>query len=691
MSDRLRMLAERHGVELHYRDARGSTVSADLRVVARLLQDMGVLSGNEDGESTAEPALPPVLVVHPRDGTVNVGLLNAPERIAWIVRLEGGEVRHGVADAIRKPCRDGNRFAHSIELAGVPFGYHDLELPELKARASLIVAPSHCYLPKRFREGLRSWGISLQLYLLRSGRNWGIGDFSDLARLAGITGGWGCDALGLNPLHQMFPDKPEHASPYSPASRCFLNILYIDVEAIPEFEVSRARNLVASPAFQAALAKCRGSAHVDYTRATRLKLEALRLVFDQFATSAGEERKRDFSGFLQDGGDALRSSSLFQTLRNHFTQLDPTLEAWQRWPEAFRSPASAEVVRFGHEHRNEIQFFSWLQWIADRQLSAASEAAAAAGMTIGLYRDLAVGSDRTGCETWARPKSFLRSTAVGAPPDILNPAGQNWGLPPFNPVTLRMQAYRPFIDLVRANMRHAGGLRIDHVMGLQRLYCIPEGVPASEGASVNYPIDDFIGILALESHRSGCLVVGEDLGTVPAGFREKMAAANILSYRVIFFEQDGEAGFIPPDRYPDLAVAVAGSHDLPTLRSWLAEADIEVKRRLGLYPSEDEVARQRSRRSAERSAVLRALELSHPVPPEQFSVAVHRFLGRTRSILAMAQLDDLLGEDEPVNVPATSTEHPNWRRKYSLALEAWVENRAAREPVDAIRSERPGK
>jgi 4-alpha-glucanotransferase len=411
-------------------------------------------------------------------------------------------------------------------------------------------------------------------------------------------------------------------------------------------------------------------------------------VFDRFRSNAIDLRKGQFATFEEEGGDALQSSSLFQALRDHFSLLDPTQNAWRRWPKPFRSPTSAEAIRFGHEHQNEIQFFNWLQWVADQQLLAASEAATAAGMKIGLYRDLAIGCDRTGCETWSRPSAFLDSTQVGAPPDILNPSGQNWGLPPFNPVALQMQAYKPFIDLVRANMRHAGGLRIDHVMGLQRLYCIPEGSPASEGAYISYTIEDLIGILALESHRSRCLVVGEDLGTVPAGFREKMAASNILSYRVLFFEQDDENSFISPEKYPTLAVAVAGSHDLPTLRSWLIEADIELKQRLGLYPSDDEVVLQRSLRRGERAAVLKALDVPHPASGEQFSVAVHRFLGRTRSISAMAQLDDLLGEHEPVNVPATSTQHPNWRRKYSLALDELFENQAARKLIEAIRSER---
>jgi 4-alpha-glucanotransferase len=689
MSERLKAIAERYGIALQYQDARGNTVSTDLRVVNQLLRSMGVLTADTGDcrASIEEPLLPPVLVVRPEDGAIYIDLSNDLNRrqLDWVVRLENGEVLKGTARIIRKStCAE----TLSLVLPDLAFGYHKLELPELSASVSLIVAPSRCYLPEKFREGERSWGISLQLYLLRSRSNWGIGDFGDLARLATITAHLGCDALGLNPLHQMFPDKPEHASPYSPASRSFLNIMYIDVHLIPEYQVSGADKLIASDTFAADIANCRARPHVDYTSVTRLKLEALGLVFDGFKSHATKERNQEFSSFLEQGGDALRFSSLFQVLRDHFSRTEPTLDTWKCWPMPFHSPVSAESIQFSSDHQNEIEFYSWLQWIADQQLRDASAVALEAGMEVGLYRDLAVGCDRTGCETWSNPSDFLECAQVGAPPDILNPSGQNWGLPPFNPVALKMKAYKPFVDLVRANMRHAGGLRIDHVMGLQRLYCIPEGSAPSNGAFISYPIDDLIGILALESHRNRCLVVGEDLGTVPEGFREKMAAANILSYRVLFFEQNEQDGFVQPEQYPALAVAVAGSHDLPTLRGWLVETDIELKDRLGLYPSEDEVAAQRSRRSNERRAVLKALQLPRPIEPEQFSVAVHRFLSRAASMLTMVQLDDLLGEDDPVNVPATSTEHPNWRRRYSSALEDLLEHGPALKQIEVILSER---
>ena len=294
-------------------------------------------------------------------------------------------------------------------------------------------------------------------------------------------------------------------------------------------------------------------------------------------------------------------------------------------------------------------------------------------MAVGLYRDLAVGADRAGAETWANAAAVVSGAQVGAPPDIHNPAGQNWGLPPFHPHALREEGYRSFIELVRANMRHAGGLRIDHVMGLQHLYWVPQGQPASAGAYVRYPLEDLIGILALESHRQRCLIVGEDLGTVPEGFRERMAEANILSYRVLFFEQEPETcAFLPPAAYPALALAAVGSHDLPTLRGWWEERDLDLKEQLGLFRGPREAARQREARDRDRMQLLRALRSERLLPANgepdipTLSRAAHAFLARTPSALAMVQIDDLTDEADPVNVPATSDEHPNWRRRLSM-------------------------
>ena len=328
------------------------------------------------------------------------------------------------------------------------------------------------------------------------------------------------------------------------------------------------------------------------------------------------------------------------------------------------------MKRFVIEHADLVTFQCWLQHVADTQLQAA--ASAVAPMVIGLYRDLAVGADPAGAETWSNQRSVVSLAQIGAPPDIYNPPGQDWGLPPFNPMALREEGYQGFIDLVRANMRHAGGLRIDHVMGLSQLYWVPRGRTPRDGAYVEYPIDDLVGILALESQRQKCLVVGEDLGTVPAGFRERMAAANILSYRVLYFERD-EHGFLPPERYPELALAVVSSHDLPTLRAWWEVSDLDLKAKLELFPTPDDrhIARRERKRDIDqlRQALRREALIGDRAGADALFSAAHAYLGRTPCMLATVQLDDITDETEPVNVPTTSGERANWRRRSSLSLE----------------------
>jgi 4-alpha-glucanotransferase len=297
-------------------------------------------------------------------------------------------------------------------------------------------------------------------------------------------------------------------------------------------------------------------------------------------------------------------------------------------------------------------------------------------MQVGLYRDLAVGTDSNGAATWSNPGAVVSGASAGAPPDVFNPAGQDWGLPPFHPRALYQTGYRNFISLVRANMRHAGGLRIDHVMALQHLYWVPAGKSPRDGAYVQYPMEDLIGIIALESQRNQCLAVGEDLGTVPDGFRERMQKARILSYRVLFFEQDCATGALrSPAEYPRLSIAVAGSHDLPTIRGWWQGTDLDIKERLGLVPAPKDLQDARAQRERDRRELLRALRseglLRGDTQPgtEQLTDAVHAWLARTASLIAMVQLDDITAEADPVNVPSTSGEHPNWRRRLSLTLE----------------------
>jgi len=686
----LHRLAERMGIEPEFRDVRGQMVRASTEAKHALLAAMGHAVRDEAAAAEALTALdradwlsplPPVLVV--REGAhVEVELVLPAETttmIAWRLDLEEGGRRSGRV-AFKQlewiAARDlgGQRIERRELLLGddLPCGYHHLTVAPGGASMTLVVTPGQCWLPAG---APRLWGIATQLYLLRSGNNWGIGDYTDLRNLVDLAASHGAAVIGLNPLHAMFIDNPGHASPYSPASRLLLNVLNIDVAAIPEL---RDRSeLLAARTYQEQIETCRATRLVDYAAVTRLKMSVLEKLFDICRSAPEEPRWRVFQTFRSERGAVLEQNCLFLALREHFARKDAARADWHNWPDEYTDPASPAVAEFKRRNQGRIDFLAWTQWLADSQLSEAASAASRRGMAVGLYRDLAIGADRSGSETWVNPSAVVSGAQVGAPPDIGNPVGQDWGLPPFLPRALRQQGYRGFIDLIRANMRHAGGLRIDHVMGLQHLWWVPAGKTPADGAYVRYPMDDLIGILALESHRHHCLVVGEDLGTVPEGFREAMTAANILSYRVLFFEQDGASGeFLPSEGYPKLALAVVGNHDLPTLRGWWEGRDLELKAHLDLFPGgSEEAAGQCEVRSRDRSLLLKALKREGLLPsgeqPDAATLAraVHAYLARTPSILAMAQIDDLTGEADPVNMPTTSNEHPNWRRRLRMTLE----------------------
>jgi malto-oligosyltrehalose trehalohydrolase/4-alpha-glucanotransferase len=692
-------LAERLGIESEFRDARGATVRASAATKRSLLAAMGITAADEAQADAALEAmdraewlraLPSVQVIRADSGRPAVEVVMPADtgQITWRVTLEDGteraeRVEFGQLNLVDERSFDSRQLQRRrfVLPADLPWGYHSLAVDPGDATMTLVLTPGRCWLPPVLNGGRRLWGIAAQLYLLRSATNWGIGDFGDLCSLVRLAGARGADVIGLNPLHAMFSDDPEHASPYSPASRLLLNILNIDVREVPELlNCPETLELVNSEAFQQKLEACRAKHLVDYTEVTAIKLSVLERLFALCRGAADLARWRAFEAFRRERGEVLERNCLFLALREYFAREDPSHADWHTWPEQYRDPASPAVARFAEEHRSRLDFLTWLQWVADDQLARAAAAATEARMAIGLYRDLAVGADRAGAETWADTAAVVSGAQVGAPPDIYNPAGQNWGLPPFHPRALKEEGYRSFIQLVRANMRHAGGLRIDHIMGLHHLYWIPRGQMPEAGAYVRYPLDDLVGILALESHRRRCLIVGEDLGTVPQGFREHMAEANILSYRVLVFEQDARTGsFLPPKAYPVPALAVVGSHDLPTLRGWWEARDLDLKEHLGLFPNAGEATRQRQMRDRDRSQLLLALRREGLLPQDSqpdiptLSRAAHAFLARSPCVLAMAQIDDLTDEADPVNVPTTADEHPNWRRRLSMTLDEMAE------------------
>lgn len=565
-----------------------------------------------------------------------------------------------------------------------PPGYHRLEIsgPELEAHVPLIVTPVRAHLPEEWNRGGGDglgWGLAVQLYGLRSQRNRGYGDLTDLSHLAGISHLLGAATLGINPLHALFPGQPSRCSPYSPLSRLFLNPLYIDVEAVPEFATCvEARELAATAGSRDRLAKARAAAMIDPAAIAALKEPVLAALWAHFRDSVlaqNGDRAAAFRRFVAEGGERLEDFGRFLAMSE---VLGTSAQGnWRSWPAAYHDPRADEVARFADGHRDRVDFHLYLQWLAEEQLAGAAGVATA--MPLGLYRDMAVGFDRDGFDAWVFANTVPEEIAVGCPPDIRNPLGQNWGVCAFAPRLLKEAAYAPWIELLRANMRHAGMLRIDHAFQLARLFWIPLGRPATEGGYLRYPMDDLIGILALESRRNRCVVVAEDLGTFPEGFRTKMAEAGGLSFRLLHRERTPDRDYLAPETYPRQAVVVAGTHDHATLSGFWSGRDVEVRTALNLYPNAHAAAEAKSQRPDDRRRLLDALarqsgfdgpiEDTDGKPSPELVLAVHRYLAATPSCLVLVQIEDLLGQPDQMNVPGTVDEYPNWLRRGLVDIE----------------------
>ncbi len=492
-----------------------------------------------------------------------------------------------------------------LRLPPQPLGYHALHVDAATlATSKLIVAPERCYLPTEFRSR-KYWGVTAQLYAIKSRNNWGIGDFGDLRAVVDWLAVHGADAVGLNPLHGLFLDEPRDASPYSPNSRRFLNPLYLDVTAIPDFaESPETRALLDKPALFDALRAARASSFVDYPAVASTKLAILNELYRHFSTThMGYAGSRDveFQRYITEAGDDLRRFAIFQALSEHFGTHE-----WAKWPNEYQSAGSDGVTQFERSRAHRVLFFQYLQWQCQSQHSAVAERTCERGMKLGLYGDLAVSVSSASADHWANQDIFVRDARVGAPPDPFNESGQEWGVVPLNPRNLRATGYAHFASLLRANMQCAGALRIDHVMGWQRLFIIPAGAAPADGAYLRFPLSDLLSVAALESHRNKCLLVGEDLGTVPAGFRERMADANILSCRILYFEQE-QGSFHRPEEFPELACVSAATHDLATLRGYWMADDISAKSRIGIFKSSEEEQRALVERARDKALLLQAL------------------------------------------------------------------------------------
>ena len=508
------------------------------------------------------------------------------------------------------------------------------------------------------------WLLAVQLYSLKSERNWGIGDFTDLEAMLKIAAGLGAAGVGLNPLHALFDDRPQDCSPYSPNSRSFLNPLYIDVGKLPG---------VTPPAN---LADLRGEGRVDYRDVAAAKWTALREAFAAHRASPDKKAIADFEAFRREQGALLDRFACFEALRDH------NVGPWWEWADMWAHPDDGECakLRAGPE-AEAIAFTEYVQWIADRQLRACRDLGDQLGLSVGLYLDVAVGVQADGFDAWNEQIAISRHLAVGAPPDALQPAGQNWGLAGFNAAGLEVQSFAPFRDMLRSAMRYAGAIRLDHVLGLKRLYLVPHGFDAKDGVYVQMPFEALLAVTAQESVANRCVVIGEDLGTVPEGFREQLNGRGVWSYRVMMFERDYHNGrFADAGSYPTDALVTFNTHDLATYRGWRDFHDLNVKRALGLDPGESDESRHHA------LAMLSEILRHNGIDGDDFN-AVVRFLARTPSRVLVVSLEDLLGIADQPNIPGTINEHPNWRQR----LPVDVDEIASRIDADALRAALDGR
>ena len=609
--------------------------------------------------------------------------------LRWSVALEGGGTRRGEVPAWDLPERgsysqDGRWFVlRDLALPDdLPLGYHRLSV-ELEfagtESAPLIVTPDKCHEPADLVGGARLWGVAVQLYTLRSAHNWGIGDFTDLAEVLRLAAAAGAGFVGLSPVHALFPSDPTLFSPYSASSRHALNVMFIDVSSVLEVQGSRrALAIMGDPAFNARLAKVRATPQVDYAAVASLKMPVLQAAFERFRTEhLGRHTTRAAAcrTFLRERGEPMRLHTLFDAIDGYFRRQQGSAAGWHNWPAEYRHPDSPAVKRFAETHADDVDFHGYLQWLAAEQLGAVRQLARELGLSVGLYGDYAVGVNASGSETWSDQTLYCTGAAIGAPPDPLGPGGQEWGIPPQDPRVLKRTAYAPFVALIRASMRNCGALRLDHVMALFRQWWVPRKFKSADGGYVHYPLEELLGVVALESRRQQCLVVGEDLGVVPDEIRRALPQFGVYHYKVVMFEQK-ENEFVAPADYVRHALATVTTHDLPTLHGWWSGHDIDLWEKLGVYPDAAVATRSREERAAARERLLRALrraglwsEDAGPVPEYSAALAraVHVYLGRTQSALVTVQLEDMTGMLEPVNIPGTSSEYSNWTRRMTAS------------------------
>ncbi|UDM53067.1 4-alpha-glucanotransferase [Cupriavidus sp. MP-37] len=724
----LQALALRAGLQPHWTDAWDQPREVGDAALRRVLEGLGLPCGSPGqcaashawlAADNAAHALPPLLTAE-RGQPVAVPWPHTLPQRAYRVTLEDGAVLTGIAVRV-EGAGGGLMQLPAIDVCG----YHQLDLGD--GHATLAVAPRRCYgVADALRhagrggnggEGARTppWGLAVQLYSLRRGAPCGMGDLTALAEACASAARAGADAIAINPLHAPFAALPERYSPYAPSSRLFLNPLYADPAMV--FGQAAVDAAIAGLGAGDTLQALDGRREIDWIALAPLRYAMLRWLWQRRETLLPRATLDDYAAFRARGGTALHAHACYEAIQaqrlcdsangtNHKAAPD-----WRCWPVTQRSPADAAVAAFTQSHADEVAFHAFLQWLADDGLARAQRAARDAGMAIGIIRDLAVGADPGGSQAWTRQPETLAGFHAGAPPDLYNPLGQDWGVAVFSPRGLRRHGYAAFLEMLRANLAHAGGLRIDHVLGLARMWLVPAGAPASDGAYLRYPLEDLLRLVALESWRHRAIIIGENLGTVPPELNAALSARGVLGIDVLWFQREARApddapgrpgeetdaaAFLPPQAWPADAVATTTTHDLPTVAGWWAGQDLAWRGRLQLLAPGETLAQAQAGRARERVALWQALceaglcRGAVPAPQHAPLDAVLAWVGTAPTAMRLLPVEDLLGLAEQPNLPGTTSGHPNWQRRLDTEVRAWFDTPALRARADAWRGLRPG-
>ena len=693
----LRSLAEVAGITTAWHDYRGEMRTVAASTLHVLLRSLGLASATPDDiaasrlylaaehEGLIDGRLPPLVTTHVGAPVVLPSAAVLKGR-PWRLRIEGEAPRTGRFDD------NGPAIIEGVEV----FGYHTLEVETADGETTTVtvaVAPLRCYGVEDAQSDAgvdrreRAWGLAAQIYSLPAEGDGGLGHYGALATLVRRAARHGASALAISPVHAMFSADLHRYSPYGPSSRLLANVLHIDPRLV--FGDDAYAAAVAALDATESLTALAANGLVDWPTSSTLRLALLRTLFDRWDTIDDDEvtsSRAAFAAFRKRGGEVLESHATFEALHAKLAADDPaTLGGWRNWPDAYRDPHGAAVTAFADAHRDDIAFHAFLQWQAARQLAAAQEAARDAGMAIGIVADLAVGADGGGSQAWSRQTDMLIGLSIGAPPDLLNALGQSWGLAAFSPRAMRASGFRPWIDMLRAAFAHAGGIRIDHVLGLTRMWLVPDGEHAVDGAYLRYPFDDLLRLVALESWRHRAIVIGEDLGTVPEGLPERLSGAGLLGIRVLWFERQYQVPGHPFRAARDWtsgAMAVTTTHDLPTTAGWWSGRDIDWRARLDLFGQHSSEADERAARDDDRHRLWQCLVdggMAHgerPDPSHPPIAEALRFVGATPAPLALAPLEDVLGFAEQPNLPGTVAIHPNWRMRLPDDVDRLLESDA---------------